>query len=258
MTTKRKAWINGILLLLTLIVNGLGASGFINNMSQKEISDMYQTLITPSPATFSIWSVIYILLILSIVMMIVKKDYNYYRQATEKLSYLFWLSCGLNIIWIISFSYDLIGLSSIFIFAFSIVLVLMIQAVGKLQSQKRLLLPAAFGLYGGWLFIATVVNISAWLIKIEWNGFNVSPEIWSSIVLLVAVALTAVVLLKTENAIFPMPIAWAYYGINNSLSALGSYRLLQTIALIGMVVLIGMSAIQLYKNKYAIMPIVND
>ncbi len=73
MNKRANAWINGLFLLITLFVNTLGALGLINGFSQKEISDMYITLITPSPSTFSIWSLIYILLIISMIAMIVKK-----------------------------------------------------------------------------------------------------------------------------------------------------------------------------------------
>ncbi|MCD4712566.1 MAG: tryptophan-rich sensory protein, partial [Clostridiales bacterium] len=122
MKLKSKSLINGILLVLTLIVNAMGAIGVINGLSQKEISDMYQTLITPAPSTFSIWSVIYTFLIISIIVMIIKNKDSYYGRAIDEISSLFWLSCALNIVWIISFSYNLIGLSTIFIFAFLIVM----------------------------------------------------------------------------------------------------------------------------------------
>lgn len=54
MERTRKAWINAILFAVTLVVNTMGALGVINGLSQKEISDRYITLITPSSATFSI------------------------------------------------------------------------------------------------------------------------------------------------------------------------------------------------------------
>lgn len=262
MKVKTKGLINGFLLLLTLIINAMGAFGVINNMSQKEVSDMYQTLITPSPSTFSIWSVIYGFLIISVVIMIIKKEDAYFNRVVEEISHLFWISCALNIIWIISFSYELIGLSTIFILAFSIVLVLIVQAIGRIQTQNRFLLPITFGIYAGWLFIATVVNIAAWFVKTEWKGFGISPELWSCIILLVAAVLTAYVVLKTRNAIFPLPIAWAYFGIYNFLNEPdgfdGAYKVLPVVALIGVVLLIGISAIQLYKNKYTIMPKINQ
>ena len=100
MGKSNKAWINVLFLVVTLIVNTLGAIGLINGLSQKQISDMYVTLVTPSPATFSIWSVIYSLLILSLVMLLVKKNDPYYQKATDRISVLFWISCLFNIAWI--------------------------------------------------------------------------------------------------------------------------------------------------------------
>ncbi|MER2010564.1 MAG: tryptophan-rich sensory protein, partial [Psychrobacillus sp.] len=66
MKTKTKAWLNLGLLILTLGVNFLGGTGRINNLSQGDVSDMYNTLLTPAGFTFSIWSVIYGLLFISL------------------------------------------------------------------------------------------------------------------------------------------------------------------------------------------------
>ena len=41
MEKTKKAWINGLFLAVTLVINTLGALGFINGLSQKEISDMF-------------------------------------------------------------------------------------------------------------------------------------------------------------------------------------------------------------------------
>ena len=86
MDRTKKAWINGLFLIVTLVINTLGAVGVINGLTQKQISDMYVTLITPSPATFSIWSVIYSLLLISMIVMIVKKDDLYYQKAIDHIS----------------------------------------------------------------------------------------------------------------------------------------------------------------------------
>lgn len=258
MNRLTKSWLNLILLMMTLVINGLGAFGFFNGLSQKVVSDMYLTLITPAPFTFSIWSVIYTLLIISVVVMIVKNKDDYYGRAIDRISVLFWLSCGLNIIWIICFSYTQIGLSAVFIFAFAITLTLIVKEIGAIQTKQHWLLPAAFGMYAGWLFIATVVNIAAWLVKVEWAGFGIAPEIWSAIVLVVAVGLTVMVLLTTKNAIFPIPIAWGFYGIYQFLISptgfQGKYSLLPMAALLGILALIGMAGFQFYRNQFRLMP----
>ena len=157
MDRTRKAWINMAFLLVTLVINGLGAAGIINGLSQKEISDMYLTLITPSPSTFSIWSVIYILLITSMIMMIVRKNDEYYKNAIDEITVLFRISCGLNIAWIVLFSYLQVELSTLFILAFAIILSLICLKINMIHTKNRFLLPLTFGLYTGWLIVATVV-----------------------------------------------------------------------------------------------------
>ena len=258
MEKTKKAWINGLFLAVTLVINTLGALGFINGLSQKEISDMFVTLITPSPSTFSIWSVIYSLLIISIIVMIVKKDDSYYKSAINQISTLFWVSCILNIAWIVAFSYVQIELSVLFVFGFLITLSLICQKLLKIQDRKRWLLPLSFGIYTGWLFIATVVNIAAMLVKIRWNGFGIAAEVWAIIILIIAILLVIAVLLKIHNAAFPLPIAWAYFGIYQFLNApegfKGEFGLLQNIALAGMVVLVVLAGIQFYRNKLSIIP----
>lgn len=260
MNRLTKSWIGLILLIGTLVVNSFGAFGFFNGLSQRDLSDRYMTLITPAPSTFSIWSLIYALLIGAAVVMIIKNKDPYYGQAIDKISYLFWLTSGLNMLWIICFSYTLIGISALVILAFAITLTLLILQLSTIQMGKQWLLPAAFGMYTGWLLIATVVNISSWLVSINWQGFGLAAEYWGIIILMVAVAVTVVVTRVTKNAILPLPVAWGYFGIYQSLNAAegfqGAYPSLAIAALVGIVLLLVMTGIQLYLNAFRLMPVV--
>ena len=258
MDRVKTAWINGIFLIITLIINGLGAAGLINGLSQKEISDKYLTLITPSPSTFSIWSLIYVLLITAMIVMIVRKTDNYYQNAIDEITILFRLSCILNIVWIVLFSYLQVELSTLFILGFVITLALICLKLKKIHVKRRFLLPLTFGLYTGWLIIATVVNVAAALVKMEWGAFGINHEIWAIMILIVGVLLTFLVLNSNGNASLPLPVAWAYLGIYQFLKAPegfgGEYAMLQIVALGGMAVLIGMAAIRLYLNGYGLFP----
>jgi hypothetical protein len=258
MDRTKKAWINGLFFAVTLVINTLGAIGLINGLSQKQISDMYITLITPSPSTFSIWSVIYSLLLVSVIAMIVKKDDPYYQAALDQITVLFRISCVLNIFWIVAFSFLQVELSTLFILAFVITLSLISQKLVMIQEGKRWLLPLTFGLYTGWLFIATVVNIAAALVKLKWSGFGIANDTWASIILVIAVLLIILVLLKIRNAAFPLPVAWAFFGIYQFLKAPegygGEFALLQMIALSGMAVLIAVSVVRFYLNHFSLLP----
>lgn len=258
METTKKSWINGLFLAVTLIINTLGALGRINGLSQKQISDMYVTMITPSPATFRIWSVIYSLLLISVIVMIVKKDDTYYKSAINNITMLFRISCMLNICWIIAFSYVQIELSVLLILGFVTILSLICQKLLNINDGNHCLLPLSFGIYNGWLFIAAVVNIAAMLVKLKWEGFGIASDIWAIIILIIAIFLVILVLSKIRNAAFPLPVAWAYFGIYQFLNApagfKGEFVLLQNIALAGMAVLLALAAIQFYRNRLSLIP----
>ena len=257
MDKTKKALLNALFLVVTLGVNTLGALGFINGLSQKAISDMYVTLITPGPSTFSIWGIIYALLIISIITMIIKKNDPYYQNVIDRISPLFWISCFLNMAWIVSFSYVLLEISLIFILLFVMMLALICRQLLQIQ-ERNVLLPLTFGLYTGWLFIASVVNTAAVLVKLNWNGFGISFEIITIITLVISVILIFLVNTQLRNAVFPLPVAWAFFGIREFLASPngfnGEYGLFQIVALVGMAVLVGIAAIQLYINRFSLIP----
>ena len=256
MDTKKKIGLNAIFFILTLVVNTLGGLGIINDMSQSDVSDKYFTLITPAGFTFSIWSVIYGLIAASLVVLYLRRETSYYQRALDKITPLFILTSVLNMAWIVLFSYELVELSTLFIFAYTIVLSLICKQLLAINDGKHFLLPLTFGLNTGWLMIATVVNVASSLVKLEWNGFGLSDDLWGMIILIVAILIVVFVTTQTHNAAIPLPIAWAYFGIHQSLATEhpGDYGILQLIAIIGLVVLIGVAAIQLYKNEYFILP----
>ena len=245
-------------LAVTLVMNTLGAVGLINGLTQKQISDMYVTVITPSPATFSIWSVIYSLLLISVIAMIIKKDDPYYQRAVDQISALFRVSCVLNIAWILLFSFVLVEISVIVILGLAIALALICMKLLEIREGKRWLLPVSFGIYGGWLFIAAFVNIAAALVKLEWSGLGLAQEAWGSIMLVVALLVVIGILLKIRNAVFPLPIAWAYFGIDQFLKSpegfKGEHPTLQIVALIGLGILLAISAALFVWNHFSVLP----
>lgn len=254
----KKLSIGGLFFIIALVVNGLGSFGFINGLSQKEVSDMYMTLITPSPSTFSIWGVIYTLLIISIIVMVIKREDAYYEKAINKITTLFVISSILNIAWIVTFSYLQIGISTILIFGFLITLTMICTQLRKIHEKKRILLPLTFGLYTGWLFIATIINIAAWLVKIGWGGFGLAEAVWASITLSAGVIIAFLILMSIKNAAFTLPIAWGYFGVYNFLKSAEyqgvEFKFLRIVCIVGIVILIGIAGIQFYKNKFSIYP----
>ncbi|MGO4940224.1 tryptophan-rich sensory protein [Fundicoccus sp. Sow4_D5] len=258
METKTKAWINLGLLLLTIFVNFLGGTGQINGTSQAEVSDTYHTLITPAGFTFSIWSVIYSLLIISMITMVVKHKDHYYSKVIERITPFLWLSYLSNMIWIVLFSYQLIGLSTLFIFAYLFSLSIMMMRLKQINQKREWLIPLTIGLNTGWLFIASVVNLAAFLVQINWGGWGLTDSNWATILMVVAALFTFLVLFIVKNASFPLPIAWAFFGIFMELNTSGSDAFLGIVAIVCLIFSLLISFFTFYQNQKSIYPVKYD
>lgn len=254
MDTRKNAWVNSLFLFLTLAINTLGALGKINGLSQKDVSDRYPTLLTPSPTTFSIWGLIYTLLILSAIFMIIKSEESYYRQVIKELSSLFRISCIFNIAWIVSFSFVLIEVSFFVIWILFLILYFIFKQLIELQDGKHWLLPLTFAFYSGWLFMASVLNSLVTLVRNGLDPYGSLGNILSIIFLFLAIILVIFLQQKHHHAAFPLPIAWALWGVFQSLKAIEGYRFLQALAFGGMLILILVAVIQFYYNQYALLP----
>ena len=128
-----------------------------------------------------------------------------------------WIAFVTNMIWIVTFSYLKIGLSTIFIFIYLLSLIILVQRLRHLNDIKYWLLTLTIGLNAGWLFIATVVNIAANIVQIEWDGFGLAEDTWALIIMIVALLLAVFVQFQVKNAAFSLPIAWAFFGIYQEL-----------------------------------------
>jgi hypothetical protein len=223
MKTKHKAWLNLLLYVLTLGINTMGGIGLINNMSQKAVSDKYPTLITPSPSTFIIWFVIYVLVLVSLIYMVVKHREERTARLIDAISPPFWVASVANMLWIVTFSFELIGLSTLLIFIFVLALAVLNGRLTTPRSLGEKVNAAAFGLYNGWLIIATVVNVAAFLVQVNWNRFGLADSTWAIIILIAAVVIALLIQLRLRNAMLTLPLAWAYYGIWQEHQATGKF-----------------------------------
>ena len=258
MNSRTKAITNLVLTLLMFAVNALGATGFINGMSQKDVSDKYMTLITPSPRTFSIWGVIYTLLLILLIVMIFKSDDDYYQELIETLTPYFMLSCIVNAGWIIAFSFEKLMLSVLFILILLLTIILATQKLLAIQEPNRWLAPVTFGIYGAWLFVATLVNVAASLMQIGWNRFGLPDTFWTIIILVFAIIVMVFLTRTLKNAAFPLVWIWALFGIFSQLkttTGLGAQsQILFLILIAGMLISAIMSIYQFSHNKFQVIP----
>jgi hypothetical protein len=251
------AFLNFIGFLAVIAVNALAEILPINNMTTGEISDKYPNLFVPAGITFSIWGVIYILLALFIIYQFVVA----FRKNTgeggifEKIGILFLLSCIFNIIWIIAWHYELLWLSLIIMILLLVSLISIYVRLGigrsEIRNSEKILVNIPFSIYLGWITIATIANVTAYLVKINWDGFGISAQLWTVIMIAAGVIIALATEFTRNDIFYCLVIIWALAGIilkrMADTNVPGNLVIIASIAGIG-VVLIGI-IIQLIRKR---------
>ncbi|MCF7835078.1 tryptophan-rich sensory protein [Candidatus Gracilibacteria bacterium] len=203
--------------IAVLVINYLATSLPIGGMTTGELSDLYPNLFTPAGITFSIWGLIYLALTGFVVWQIVDLYKKKSLGITKKIGIWFLFSCVINIGWIFAWHYKLVWLSVIIMILFLIVLIVIANKVliGKKLGNRgdKLLVQIPFSLYLGWISVATIANISTWLVNTGWNMRGMTDIFWTIVVIIVAALLALISLYKKYNIIFALVVIWAFIGI---------------------------------------------
>jgi hypothetical protein len=207
--------LNVIALVGVIIVNYLANALPINGIKTNVISDKNANEFAPAGITFSIWGVIYSLLIAVVIWQFLKNS-SAKEEAIEKISPLFILNCILNSLWLFLWHYELLALSVIVMLGILFTLLRLNTVISYDLSSNlanRTLLKAAFGVYLGWICIATIANITTWLVSINWNAFGLSPTFWTGGIIGVGALIAALTTWRKRNLFIGVAVVWAFLGI---------------------------------------------
>ena len=199
-------YINILLFAGMLVMNYLANALPLNNKSTGELSDSFPNLFVPAGVTFSIWGIIYILLVAYCVILFTGSS----KEVISETSWLFGITCILNAIWIVFWHYGRLPLSLIVMVALLITLIYVNLSIRELPFG---LIKAAFGIYLGWICIATIANVTALLVNSNWNGFNIPQEIWTIIMIVVGTLLIGLTVYRLKNPFIGLAVIWAFIGI---------------------------------------------
>ena len=189
-----------------LYVNYLSVVTQLGGKSIRELSDKYSNLFTPSNQTFAIWSLIYALVFI----FLIAQFFSHYSKSGFTRSYLFFISCILNGAWIVAWQLEYIGLSLLIMFALLTVLALINQ---QADTEKGVLQKLVFGVYLGWICIATIANVTTWLVSLRLS-IPASVQVFSTLgILIVAAIIVAWIMKKLANPFLALAVVWAFYGV---------------------------------------------
>jgi translocator protein len=220
-------------LVVTLVINGLAGTTLLNNRTTADVSAAYPTLITPAGYVFSIWGVIYILLLAFVIYQALPSQTN--KPYQKQIGALFILSNILNSVWLFLWQYDYITVSVVVMFALLATLIAIYVRLGigkaKTPFRETLLVHVPFSVYLGWITIASIANIAAALVSVNWDGFGISPETWAILVLTVALIIALAMIFTRKDIAYTLVIVWALAGIATSQSAYANIVLTTEVAI---------------------------
>lgn len=194
--------LNSITLLFTLAMNYLWGTGAAGSASVGEISSRYETFFTPAGYAFSIWGLIYLLLLAFVgyqwFAWLKYRDKHYLKQTG------IWFALGnlANGFWILAWTNEAIGLSLglIGILLLSL-LVLMVKLRLEIWNAPVRIIAFVWWpvcIYLGWIVVATMANFSVLLVRLYPDGAIATQAFWTILMIVVA-GLVYVLLIYYRN-----------------------------------------------------------
>lgn len=242
---------NGFSLVFTIIFNYVSNTGIFNGQTIGNVSDQYHTLITPAGYAFSIWGLIYLLL-LSFVIYTGRSLFNAKKNGAdvfvEKIGWWFVISCIANCGWIVVWLYGFSGISVIIlvIALISLIKILLEGLKYNNSTSKKWFINIPFQIYAGWMSVALIVATASWLHKIGWNGWGISESVWTIILISIASVIHLLMTWQKNAPWFAFVGSWAFIAIAQSNEANSP---VYVFAMIAAAILFISSCIKLYKDR---------
>ncbi len=208
-------WINILTAAFTLAINALANALPLNGRTTASISDKFPVLFVPAGYVFAIWGLIYIGWIAFAVYQALPSQRRNPRLA--RVGWLFSLANLANAAWLLAWHYEQFPLSVVLMLSLLglLIAIYLRLDIGRtlVSAREKWFVDLPFGIYLGWISVATIANISDLLYYWRWDGWGLAPELWAVVMLTAASAIALAMALTRGEVAFPLVIAWAFVGI---------------------------------------------
>jgi translocator protein len=252
-----RPWQVGVVLttVLTIVMNSLANALPIGGRDTGEISAMFPTVVTPAGYVFSIWLLIYVGLVGYAVWQALPARRDHARARAAALPVV--VANLANASWILAWHHLWIGTSLLLMVVLLGALMVTYLALrpgsGAAERQpdggperepdrgERLWARGTFSLYLGWITVATVANVSVFLVDRGWDGGFLPATVWGALTLVVATGLGLRLLRWQRDLPYALVLVWAFVGI---VVAQSQHVLVAGTAVVGILALLFMAAVQ--------------
>lgn len=210
-------WVTVLTFVLMVAINGLANALPINGVNSGEVSDSYPNLFAPIGFTFSIWGVIYTLLLIYTVYQLLAFFREGFDKGPELRRINLYYSAGsvINAAWIFAWHYRQIGISLILMMGIlvSLIGIAMIQKDMQWTMRTYVVSRLPFSIYFGWITVAAVANVTTFLVSVGWNRFGIDEALITVVILIVAAVIGIAAIRFYGDMAYGTVFLWAYSGI---------------------------------------------
>ena len=170
--------------VFVLVMNVVASALPLNELTVGGVSDKYTTLFAPIDFTFGIWGLIYLGLTIYTFTQLFTDN-----QVIQRITPWFIAANIFNGSWIIAWRLELLLVSSLILVGLLFCLYkINKETTSKTTSPEQTIttrLP--FEIYFGWVTVATIANISSFLVQQGFqDGYLLDAQTWSVVILVVA------------------------------------------------------------------------
>ena len=221
MKTRSLAVLNLISLAFQLLISYLVQVRSFSSLDVGQVSARYDTVFVPADITFAIWGPIYTALfafcIFHLYKAFTKPNNCQTNRDTLNIGWLFALNSIAAGLWLIVWVNEQL-LLSVILMLIQLVTLIIISIWAHISNPDRSVPIKIFtqfplSIYFGWICIASIANISAWLRSTGWDGMGISESYWVIIMIGVAALISLFIVLVRRNIPFGIVVIWALYGI---------------------------------------------
>ncbi|HAD12365.1 MAG TPA: hypothetical protein DCF33_07985 [Saprospirales bacterium] len=209
--------INTLAFAGVLWVNYLANALPLNGKTTGALSNQYPNLFTPAGLTFSIWGVLYLWLMVFTAVclwgLFSAKTLQRVAPAVHQISLYFALGSLLNIAWIFAWHWEQLALSVVIMIGLLASLVTLNRQLYQPDSTSPTWIKIPFGLYQGWITVALIANVTAWLVAMGWRGGVVGEGLWAVLMITAGTIIALFFGTKQRNIGHVIAVLWAFTGI---------------------------------------------
>ncbi len=251
------AILNLVGFVTVVVVNVLAVTVPLGGKTTAQLSDQYSNLFVPAGLTFSIWGLIYLLLAVFVVYSFfhairtreVRKDFM------DQIGILFLVTCVANAAWIFSWQYEVVPLSMVLmiVLLLSLIAVYRRLEIGKsgTSAAVRYMAHLPQSVYLGWITVATLANLTAFLVAIKWDALRPGGQLWAVAMMVIGIVLALIVLFARRDVFYTLVVDWAVLGIliKQTTSNKDLARGVIIASIVGIVLLTGGVVVQIARKR---------